>query len=121
MFHTKGFRISSQPSPLPPPLFFTPKPSTSWHSDALETIKRLFTMCCGSRTAYRASDAAVGVLEEKKNKDEEDWEPLIEGGVEEDKKKKKLEVLRISFPRHAAASSLKTGTSRGMMEANWVL
>ncbi|KAK1247216.1 hypothetical protein MKX07_002125 [Trichoderma sp. CBMAI-0711] len=125
MFHTKGFRISSQPSPLPPPLFYTPKPSTSWHSDVLESIKRLFTMCCGHRSAYKTSDEAVRILEEGK-KYEEDCEPLIESGVEEEeekkkKEKKKLEMSRITFPRHAAASFLKTGTSRGMMEANWVL
>ncbi|PTB68813.1 hypothetical protein BBK36DRAFT_1113342 [Trichoderma citrinoviride] len=124
MFHSKGFRISSQPSPLPPPLFYTPKPPSSWHSDVLQSIRRLFiTMCCGgSRTAYKTSDAAVRILEEGKNKIEEDCEPLIEGGVgEERKEQKKLEVLRVTFPRHAAASFLKTGTSRGMREANWVL
>lgn len=79
-------------------------------------------MCCGHRTAYKTSDAAVRILEEGKNKYEEDCEPLIEGGVEEaEKKTKKLEMSRVTFPRHAAASFLKTGTSRGMMEANWVL
>ncbi|KAH0492488.1 hypothetical protein TgHK011_007438 [Trichoderma gracile] len=77
-------------------------------------------MCCGHRTAYKTSDAAVRILEEGKNKREEDCEPLIESGVEEEKKEK-LEVLRVTFPKHAAASFLKTGTSRGMMEANWVL
>ncbi|TFB06982.1 hypothetical protein CCMA1212_000855 [Trichoderma ghanense] len=126
MFHTKGFRISSQPSPLPPPLFYTPKPSTSWHTDVLQSLKRLFTICCGSRTAYKTSDAAVRILEEGKTKYEEDCEPLIEGRVGEEekkkkKKKKKLEGSRATFPRHAAASFFKTGTSMGMMEATWVL
>lgn len=75
-------------------------------------------MCCGSRTAYKTSDAAVRILEEGKTRVEEDCEPLIEGGMGASEKR---EALRVTFPRHAAASFLKTGTSREMMEANWVL
>ncbi|KAL7908812.1 hypothetical protein GGI35DRAFT_452140 [Trichoderma velutinum] len=118
MFHSKGFRLSSQSEKLPSPLFYTPKPSISWHTDVLQSIKRWLTMCCGNRTAYKRSDAAVRILEEGKNRIEEDCEPLIEGGMGAAEKR---EALRVTFPRHAAASFLKTGTSREMMEANWVL
>ncbi|KAL6876529.1 hypothetical protein J3F83DRAFT_759052 [Trichoderma novae-zelandiae] len=122
MFPSKGFRISSHSETLPPPLFYTAKPSTPWHADVLQSIKLLFTMCCGNRIACKTSDAAVRILEEGKSKREEDCEPLIGGGVEESVEDgEKREALRVTFPRHAAASFLKTGTSRGMREANWVL
>ncbi|KAK4084597.1 uncharacterized protein Triagg1_1077 [Trichoderma aggressivum f. europaeum] len=118
MFQSKGIRLDSQPEKLPSPLFYTPKPSISWHADVLESIKNWLTMCCGNRTAYKTSDAAVRILEEGKSRVEEDCEPLIEGGTSAAEKR---EALRATFPRHAAASFLKTGTSLAMMEANWVL
>ncbi|KAM0255123.1 hypothetical protein ACHAQJ_006127 [Trichoderma viride] len=119
MIPSKGIRISSQSEKQPPPLFYTPRPSPSWRSDVIMTIKRWLTMCCSSRTTYKTSDAAVRIVEEGRNKLEEDCEPLIEGGGMSDKEK--WETLRLTFPRHAAASFLKTGTSRGMREANYVL
>ncbi|KAL7943281.1 hypothetical protein V8C42DRAFT_347248 [Trichoderma barbatum] len=118
MFHSKGVRLSSQSDNLPPPLFYMPKPSISWHADVLRSIKRWLTMCCSSRTAHKTSDAAVRILEEGKNPVEEDCEPLLDDGTGAAEKR---EALRVTFPRHAAASFLKTGTPREMMEANWVL
>ncbi|KAL6837681.1 hypothetical protein V8C40DRAFT_13811 [Trichoderma camerunense] len=119
MFQSKGIRLDSEPEKLPSPLFYNPNPPISWHTDVLQSIKSWFTMCCGNRTAYKTSDAAVRILEEGKGRVEEDCEPLIEGG--KGGAAEKREALRVTFPRHAAASFLKTGTSRGMMEANWVL
>jgi hypothetical protein len=115
---SKGIRISSQSEKLPPPLFYTPRQPTSWRSDVIQSIKRWLTMCCGSRTSHKTSDAAVRIIEEGRNKLEEDCEPLIEGGMPDGKKR---ETLGVTFPRHAAASFLKTGTSRVMREANCVL
>ncbi|UKZ75351.1 hypothetical protein TrVFT333_003032 [Trichoderma virens FT-333] len=103
----------ASPSPL-----LQPQAPASWHADVLQSIKRWFTMCCGNRTAHKTSDVAVRTLEEEKNRIEEDCEPLIEGGMGAAEKR---EALRVTFPRHAAASFLKTGTPREMMEANWVL
>ncbi|KAL7791301.1 hypothetical protein V8C37DRAFT_158921 [Trichoderma ceciliae] len=119
MLQSKGTRLSSQSEKIPPPLFYTPKPSTSWRSDVIQSIRRWLTMCCVSRTSRKTSDAAVRILEEGKNRPEEDCEPLIEGGGMSDMEKR--EAPRVTFPRHAAASFLKTGTSRAMREANCVL
>lgn len=76
-------------------------------------------MCCGSRTAYKTSDAAVWKLEERENRIEEDCEPLIEGGSMSDSKR--WETVKVTFPKHAATSFMMTGTSRAMREANYVL
>ncbi|EHK25354.1 uncharacterized protein TRIVIDRAFT_62043 [Trichoderma virens Gv29-8] len=94
MFHSKGFRLNSEPESLPPPLFYNPKPPASWHADVLQSIKRWFTMCCGNRTAHKTSDAAVRTLEEGKNRIEEDCEPLIEGGMGAAEKREALRLTR---------------------------
>lgn len=75
-------------------------------------------MCCGSRAAQKTSDAAVWKLEEG-YRIEEDCEPLIEGGSMSGKDK--WETAKVTFPKHAATSFLKTGSSRAMREANYVL
>lgn len=73
-------------------------------------------MCCGSRSAHKTGDAAA-----RRILLEEDCEPLIEGGGEDVCDMEKRVVLGVTFPRHAAASFLRTGTSKAMREANYVL
>ncbi|KAH6609379.1 hypothetical protein Trco_002725 [Trichoderma cornu-damae] len=124
MVQSKGIRLGSQSDPIPPPLFYAPKPSSaSWRSGVIQSIKKWLAMCCGSRTSHKTSDAAVRRPEEGRSKLEEDCEPLMKGGGMPDMEMEmeKREVPRMTFPRHAAASFLKTGTSRAMREANYVL
>lgn len=77
-------------------------------------------MCCGSRIAHKTSGVAIWKLEEGTNEMEEDCEPLIEGGGNMSDRNG-WETAKVTFPKHAATSFLKTGTSRAMKEANYVL
>lgn len=120
MLLSQGIRATSEPEKFPDAPFYTHRPPTTWRSDMMQSVKRWLTMCCGSRTAYKTSDAAVWKLEEGTNRVEEDREPLIEGGGSTSGQKR-WETAKVTFPKHAAKSFLMTGTSRAMREANDVL
>ncbi|PTB40697.1 uncharacterized protein TrAFT101_005863 [Trichoderma asperellum] len=119
MPHSKGIQVTSEPEKFPPLPFYTHRPPTTWRSDMMQSIKRWLTMCCSSRAAHKTSDAAVWKLEEGSDKIDEDCEPLIEG--ESLSNTTGWETAKVTFPKHAAASFMMTGTSKAMREANYVL
>ncbi|KAL7924061.1 hypothetical protein ACQKWADRAFT_287143 [Trichoderma austrokoningii] len=121
MPHSQGIRITPEPEKPPPAPFYTHRPPTTWRTDMMQSIKRWFTMCCGSRAAHKTSDAAAWKLEEGLDRIEEDCEPLIEGGGGSTSGQMRWETAKVTFPKHAAKSFLMTGTSRAMREANHVL